>query len=256
MKFLNTNDRIFNYSLINSKSTNYKRLIIKKEIGKKSKNSNIYICIIKQFDVCLKISQYNHKDLKIALELSSIVLSNINPHFLIVYKFLNKKEIISEFASGTLKSFLSSYRTIDITINTIFQIFIAIHSFHKYTYLSHCDTYYENFLYHKIAKDDNYYRYKIKDVEFYIKNEGYLWLINDFDLAESNNNCYEDFKISLEAFINSDNMKNKSSSLKTLISKINDIVWKNTNSNDLILELILTFNLNKKNKTNSIIYYL
>lgn len=259
MKFINLKDRIFNYSLINSKFINQKRMIIKKEIGEKSKNSNIYICVFKDISVCLKSSVNNYKDLRISLRLSSIALTNVNPHFLISYRLLNKNKIISELATGTLKSFLSYYITIDIIINTIIQILIAIHSFHKYTSLSHCDCYHENFLYHRIVKDDSYFKYRICEREFYIKNEGYLWLINDFDLADEDDNSYEDFKISLEAFMCYSKRINKSKSLKTQINRIVDIVWKNSNSSELILELIETFNLNKidKNKKiNSVCYNL
>ena len=255
MKLLNLNDRLFKYHLINSPNfNNIKQLKVVNKIGGKSKNSSIYLCHFNQinFDGCLKTSTDNYKDFRLSLRLSSLVLRDINPHFLIIYRLIDRTSTISELATGDLKSFLSSYISIDIVLNTILQVILSIHSFHIYTELNHGDCYHGNFLYHRIEKTNSYFHYKILDNDFYIKNDGYIWMINDFDLANhnedekiNNQSQYDDFKIAMEAFKKYN--KNSSQTLKTLIKKIIDIVWNNNNSFDLILELISVFKLNSSN---------
>ena len=255
MKLLNLEDRVFKYYLINSPNfNNIKEFKIIKKIGLKSKNSFIYLYHFNKinFDCCLKKSTDNYKDFRLSLKLSSLALRDINPHFLIVYRLLDRNFTISELATGDLKSFLSSYISINSIMNTILQIILSIHSFHRYTELNHGDCYHGNFLYHRINKTNSYFHYKIKNKDFYIKNDGYIWMINDFDLADynedveiNNQNQYEDFKIAMEAFKKYN--KNSSETLKTLINKIIHIVWNNNNSFDLILELISVFKLNSSN---------
>jgi len=252
MKLLSLKDRIFKYHLVNSPNlNNVKQYKLVKKIGGKSKNSNIYLCNFSKvnINVCLKKSIDNFKDFRISLKLSSLVLRDCNPHFLIVYRFINNTSIISELATGDLKTFLSGYININIIVNTIFQIILSIHSFHCYTELNHGDCYHGNFLYHRIEKTNSHFHYVINGIDFYIKNDGYIWMINDFDLANhseneciNNKNQYEDFKMAMEAFMKYN--KNPSSSLRKIIDTVNKIVWNNNNSNDLIIELIHTFKLN------------
>lgn len=255
MKLLNLRDRIFKYHLINSPNFNdIKQFSIIKKIGGKSKNSLIYLCHFYQinFNSCLKKSSDNYKDFRLSLRLSSLVLRDINPHFLVVYRLIDRNLSISELATGDLKSFLSSYISVDIVINTILQVILSIHSFHRYTELNHGDCYHGNFLYHRIEKTNSYFHYKILDNDFYIKNDGYIWMINDFDMANhseneeiNNQNQYDDFKIVMEAFKKYN--KNSSETLKKIIDKIIKIIWNNNNSIDLILELINVFKLNSSN---------
>ena len=261
MKFLDLNDRLFQYSVINSK-LNSGEFTIKKQIGTESKSSNIFICVFKKTtkksnEFCLK-KNIPLNDLKTTLRLSSIVLRDINPHFLITYRYLKENNLICELATGDLKSFLKSYISYNVLFNSILQIILAIYSFHKYTGMKHNDVHHGNFLYHRINKTDSYLYYKIGETEFYIKNEGYLWMINDYDLADFDDDTqYEDYKYSMEAFKNYD--KNKSKLVKNEIDKIIDIIWKNTNNNNLILEIINMYKLNSnvnKKKYNKIPYIL
>ncbi len=253
MKFLDLKDRLFQFYIFNSK-LNSSEFTIKKQIGIDSKTSNIYICVFKDSsrEFCLK-KNIPLNDLKTTLRLSSIVLRDINPHFLITYRYLKENNLICELATADLKSFLKSYISYNVLFNSVLQIILAVYSFHKYTGMKHNDVHHGNFLYHRINKTDSYLYYKIGDIDFYIKNEGYLWMINDYDLADYDDSKYEDYKSSMEAFKNYN--KNKSVLVKTEIDKIIDIIWKNNNDNNLILELIksykLNINVNKKkyNKT-------
>jgi hypothetical protein len=245
MKYISLNDRIFQYYIFNKLLSfyNYK---INKEIGIDSKNSNIYICSIndKKFDFCSK-KNILPEELIIMLKLSSLVLNNTNPHFLICYKQLNKNNILCELATGDLKSFLKSYISKNVLFNSIIQIIISIYSFHKYTNRSHNDVHHGNFLYHRIDKTDSYFYYKINDIEFYLKNEGYLWIINDFDMSSIDDHKYDDYKYGMEAFKNYN--KNKSKSVKQMIDNIIDIIWNNNIDEVLLLELIKEYNLTSYN---------
>lgn len=245
MKYINLFDRDFQYYIFNKLLPlyNYK---ITKEIGIDSKNSNIYICSIndKKFDFCSK-KNISIEELIMMLKLSSLVLNNTNPHFLICYKQLYNNNILCELATGDLKSFLKSYISKNVLFNSIIQIIISIYSFHKYTNKTHNDVHHGNFLYHRIDKTDSYFYYKINDIEFYLKNEGYLWIINDFDMSSIDDHKYDDYKYGMEAFKNYN--KNKSKSVKQMIDNIIDIIWNNNIDEVLLLELIKEYNLTSYN---------
>ena len=68
----------------------------------------------------------------------------------------------------------------------IIQIFISMIFFQHYTKLVHYDTHGFNFLVHYI-KDGGYYHYNIYGKDYYLKNTGYLIVINDFGLVKSIN---------------------------------------------------------------------
>jgi len=55
--------------------------------------------------------------------------------------------------------------------------------FHNYIKSYHNDCHLGNFLYHKI-KPGGYFYYKIYDIDYYLENDGYLWIIWDFSLTE------------------------------------------------------------------------
>ena len=66
--------------------------------------------------------------------------------------------------------------------SVIFQIFIALHTFHIQTDHVHNDAHLGNFLYHKITKG-GYWHYKYNDTDIYVPNTGYLVVIWDPGLA-------------------------------------------------------------------------
>ena len=78
--------------------------------------------------------------------------------------------------------------------------------FEYYLSMFHNDAHHGNFLYHKID-EGGYFYYKIYDVDYYIKNEGYVWLIWDFGLVkkfEKNNDAtiIRDYRRIINAFMN------------------------------------------------------
>ena len=98
-------------------------------------------------------------------------------------KLINKnKELliqINELASGDLFSVL--YK-IDI-LPTFTQIILSIMFFHNYIRAFHIDPHVGNFLYHKI-KPGGYFHYNLYGKDYYLENQGYLWVIWDFGLIK------------------------------------------------------------------------
>jgi hypothetical protein len=99
----------------------------------------------------------------------------------------NYNVYINELANGDLKHFLSLYDKVDseiteeILLNAVSQILMSIATLHSLG-ISHHDTHFGNFLYHKI-NPGGYIKYTIGKESYYIKNLGYLWVIWDFGIS-------------------------------------------------------------------------
>jgi hypothetical protein len=90
---------------------------------------------------------------------------------------------LNELAFGDLDNYLLNKQNID-KLNTISQVLLSIMFFHYYTNTYHCDTHTGNFLFHKI-KPGGYFHYNIYGKDYYLENQGYLWVIWDFGLVQS-----------------------------------------------------------------------
>jgi len=213
-------------------------ILLSKQIGSPSAYGLVYLSKInmeykKFFKFGLKIMRNtigNQDEISILKVLSNLTLKNINPHFPILYKTFecNKAPIVAkdypdltktgkyvmvltELANGDLKTFIEKneeYKRNDELIkNTMQQILISVLSFHLHMKKIHTDAHWGNFLYHKI-KPGGYIHYRIFDVDIYIENMGYLWIIWDYmtDNITNKNNYYDYYKI-LHAFKNEANYK-------------------------------------------------
>jgi hypothetical protein len=161
-------------------------------------------------------SSDNKKEIQILKQLTSYVIELKCPHFPISYGSLicdnpniksnnsddhsivknkhtnklylpeminkNNKFLIqlNELASGDFHSLFSKPNNLD-ALNVITQIFISIMFFNNYTKCYHNDAHSGNFLYHKI-KPGGYFHYNIYGKDYYLENQGYLWVIWDFGL--------------------------------------------------------------------------
>ena len=85
---------------------------------------------------------------------------------------------INELASGDFHSLFKVPNNLD-ALNAITQILISIMFFNNYTQCYHNDAHTGNFLYHKI-KPGGYFHYNIYGKDYYLENQGYLWVIWDF----------------------------------------------------------------------------
>jgi predicted unusual protein kinase regulating ubiquinone biosynthesis (AarF/ABC1/UbiB family) len=75
----------------------------------------------------------------------------------------------------------------DLVFNALVQLFLSTISFQICTGMQHSDTHFGNFLYHKIKPGNTNISTTFYNFTINIKNMGYLWVINDFGLAESLN---------------------------------------------------------------------
>ena len=220
-------------------------IILEKQIGSPSVVGTIFLSHYKK-DVNNKFAtkfadpffSANINEYKILKQLSKIVLIEQIPHFplsyghLLCYNDYHKKNdnhnrlIISynELANGDYKMFYKKfYDNDELILNAFTQIFISIMFFEYYLSMFHNDAHHGNFLFHKIEKG-GYFYYNIYDTDYYIKNEGYMWLIWDFGLVkkfEKNNNAsiIRDYRRIINAFMN---MPDNSVKIKDFIFNNND----------------------------------
>jgi len=144
---------------------------------------------------CNKNNEPNYSKISSAVSssISNSSSSNIHPDF---FSFKNKPKlylIVNEYANNAfpfmIEYIFRKYNLIiasSILNNMIIQIFISMIFFQHYTKLVHNDTHGFNFLVHYI-KDGGYYHYNIYGKDYYLKNTGYLIVINDFGLVKSIN---------------------------------------------------------------------
>lgn len=159
-----------------------------------------------------KILEVKNSTLEILLllKMSDLVQNKKTPHMPIIYKvvrcdkpfrdIMNEEGIakyeephrlisdgkyyiiINELATYDLANFLKEAHTDNEYESVIMQIYISLHTFHKYTGYLHNDAHWGNFLIHKI-KAGGYWHYKINNVDMYVPNLGYLVVLWDPGLA-------------------------------------------------------------------------
>jgi hypothetical protein len=131
----------------------------------KCNNSVIKSNIQDDYEIA-KVGKYNKKLYPILINKNKSLLIQIN-----------------ELASGDLYSILNK---IDI-LPTFTQVILSIMFFHNYIKAFHYDPHVGNFLYHKI-KPGGYFHYNLYGKDYYLENQGYLWVIWDFGLIKPFNN--------------------------------------------------------------------
>lgn len=175
-----------------------------------SKNLNIAIKIT-------EITKENELEIELNKEVTTYIINNISPHFIIFYSVLlcdktdyssdissldiNKEKyqiasilsnneyylILTELADGVFYDIAAYEPNNDIVHNCAVQCLLSMVFFNTLTNKSHDDTHLDNFLYSYIKKE-GYFHYNIYGVDYYLKNVGYLIMINDFGLSVSLNN--------------------------------------------------------------------
>jgi hypothetical protein len=203
-----------------------KRIIVNKILGKGEKGivfDGYFIPDIankqygKALKIAIKISDYtirNDREAEIFKKTTSLVLKKKCPHFPISFgvlkcdknvsiiktnlEILNQNEYlitVVELADGIFRDIMNitTVKTINILYNCSIQCLISIIFFNKYLNLCHDDAHYNNFIYFKI-KSGGYFHYNIYGIDYYLKNIGYLIMINDFGLVEdlTSNNLLTD----------------------------------------------------------------
>ena len=154
----------------------------------------------------------NKKNEKVYSKISSAISSydrissiKINPRFFSFRSKSNLYLIVNEYANNTFPYMLEYiFKKYELNVasfilnNMIIQCLISIIFFQKYIKMVHYDTHIYNFLVHYI-KEGGYYHYNIYGKNYYLKNTGYLIVINDFGLAKpiNKNLIKRDFKMFL-----------------------------------------------------------
>ncbi len=227
-------NRISEYETINKSLIKSKTFSLIKRIGSPSKNAMVYLCSCEEMKfACKKYQTPCIKDIRLTLKLSSLVLRNINPHFMIVYKY-SKGTLLNELAQGDLISFLKIYIRYDVLVNCMQQLLLCVLSFHVHCSMHHADCHQGNFLYKRIAKG-GFIHYKINGKDIYLENFGYLWMINDYDLAtEEVHKSYTDYNDSIQYFTKY--KRNKKFNL--VIDQVLQIIDANFSDKELFHELI------------------
>lgn len=232
-----------------------KNIILEKQIGSPSVVGSIFLSHYKN-DINNKFAtkfadpffSTNINEYKILRQLTKLVLLKEIPHFplsyghLLCYNDYNKNNdyrnrliiTYNELANGDYKMFYKKFYNNDtLILNAFTQIYISIMFFQYYLSMFHNDAHHGNFLFHKIEKG-GYFHYRIYNVDYYIKNEGYIWLIWDFGLVkkfEKNNSAsiIRDYRRIINAFIN----------MPPISDKIKDFIF--NNNDDIINKYINIF---------------
>ena len=205
--------RYYDYDIIKLYLTNYVNEIIFKDILFKINNKGTfginYICknidnnSIEIPDFSAKIQLYNKiaiTELKYLQIISDHCIIYKIQHFPILYKnniilYKNKRYSIlfNELATGDLRNFLNNENINSILFkNTIAQLYISLLLLHSLGIL-HNDSHSGNFLYHKIH-EGGCFHYIIDNINFYIPNLGYRWVIWDFGLSKKITKNYDYLK--------------------------------------------------------------
>lgn len=250
-----------------------KNIILEKQIGSPSVVGSIFLSHYKN-DINNKFAtkfadpffSTNINEYKILRQLTKIVLLKQIPHFPLSYGYLlcyndyNKNNdyrnrliiTYNELANGDYKMFYKKFYNNDtLILNAFTQIYISIMFFQYYLSMFHNDAHHGNFLFHKIEKG-GYFHYRIYNVDYYIKNEGYIWLIWDFGLVKTSSSDKEnrlDDYFRVNSFFKpsrSYNDPNKFALVKSFVSKLSNIeylhreLYENSDKK-FFLELLLRF---------------
>jgi hypothetical protein len=187
--------KLSNYTLDNQREAKIYSKISKYVITNKCPHFSIFYGLLICISSLLGLSN--------EIETSSLINSKSNKSLNINLKdyknvdlFKNKEYFLTltELADGTLFNFIYKTNNEKILFNSIIQCLISIVFFHKLMRYSHNDAHFNNYLIHNI-KPGGYFHYNIYGVDYYLKNLGFLVILNDFGLIEdlTIKNVYIDF---------------------------------------------------------------
>lgn len=91
--------------------------------------------------------------------------------------------IASELAVEDLKTWSAKDRSEEEWLSCYFQIFVGIYAIQKYWNMIHNDLHWGNILVHKVPKKQEYVKYTIDGLDYYLKNTGFQFVLWDFGKA-------------------------------------------------------------------------
>ena len=217
-------------------------------------NSNIIIKKISNDKKFNKILFYNKLTNK-------LIKNNICPNFIMMYGYDSKKlNIFMEKVEGTLLDFLKNISDDKVILSALFQIIYSIMIIQSKIKTFHTKLDMNNIFYKKINNSIKYFKYKINYDEYIIPTYGYLFMISNFDNAQTllNNNFNDlnkkDIEFGIKYNYDFDNLKlfgNKifSLNIKKTISNYDSLMNHLKNKDKLIIQKVYSkYENNNKNK--------
>ena len=116
---------------------------------------------------------------------NQLVFQNICPHFAINYYWDYQNNVISlynEYINYTFESWSEQKHSNQVWFNALFQIMYALASIKRIFNMLHTDLHIGNILVQKIKKG-GYWIYKLDNVDYYVPNLGYVFIISDFGFS-------------------------------------------------------------------------
>ncbi len=135
-----------------------------------------------------------YREVNILDRVKNIIDKDICPNFIYYYDFFKSKDkenntimnIIMEYANGDLEKWIEESHNEEDWLSLIFQFIIGVHVIQKYLKGFHSDLKPKNIFYKKIKNGkDNYFKYKVNNKSYYIKNTGYLFMLADYGHFQS-----------------------------------------------------------------------
>lgn len=179
--------------------------MLKKRLGTESKYGEVFQADLKYRTSpvhaavkLMPINMQNLHEIEYYVDFNKLVISNINPHFPLVFFSKTCKQcpfrarnvadcyvIMKEFANGDLKTWLKSYHSVQEHLSYLAQIAIVIIGLTQKRVI-HNDLHWGNMLFHKTPKNnmDRYMYYTVDGHQVYIKMKGYHWVVWDFGLSK------------------------------------------------------------------------
>lgn len=245
------------------------------EVDKYNKENIFYISHFKEnsykfiTNILTKYNDSNLEIIKIENELTKSILKC--HHFPILYNYIICKDNnnlikFTEYTNGNLWNLFynSDKYESGLFLNAYVQAFLALMFFYQKTGKLHSNYQFCNIQYHKI-KEGSYYHYKLLNEDYYLYNNGYLFIITDFTKSKklNENNQFNDFKFLFEQILNKNiNRFEYEQKHKFVIQEFQEIYKKmdfinkslNQIINDLIYEFVMRRFLIPKKKIPSSVY--
>lgn len=200
------NTRIAYYNILHNNMKDIKDCLSTNPLLKQGGHAIIYKKTInkddKKIDISLKEQKANkfildnkfNKKNKIWLEYyileecTKLVLNKVTQNLPLLYdiNICDKEEKIifyNELANGDFIDWACYDHSEEEWESFLFQFWIGLYTLQKHLKFVHNDLRLGNVLYHKIHKSNDYWNYNINNVDYYVPNEGYVFVIWDFGSA-------------------------------------------------------------------------
>ena len=198
---------------------------------------------------------------------NNLVKNDICPNFIYMYNYDSTKlNILMEKVEGTLLDFLKNDYDEKIFKSALFQIIYSVMILQKKMYTFHTNLNIKNIFYKKINKSIKYFRYKIETEEYIVPTYGYLFMISNFENANTlvhdnfNNLAKKDIEFGINYNYDFDHLKLFENNIfkqniKEFIHNYNSLLKYLDNKDKIFIQEIYSKYKNKYSKK-KILYFL